>query len=126
MVSRPNTVVDVFRDADADGAVVDRDVDPFGDEVETPRDAIPGGSTDEPYLTDEPALIVSEQIVGMVDGNARTIRRPIARMRPEIDVRAGDRLRDPDGVIYTVNTVERPRFSPTRLLDVRLELTRAS
>lgn len=126
MVSRPNTTVDVFRDADADSPVADRDTDVFGDEVETPRDAVPGGSTDEPFLAAEPALIVSEAVVGVVDGNARTLRRPVARMRPGIDVRDGDRLVDADGAVYSVDTVQRPRFSPSRLLDVRLELTRVS
>lgn len=120
MISRPNTYVDVFRDADADSPTGERDVDAYGDEVDTPR------SADAPFLAREPALIVSEQILAASDGNVRTVRRPIARMRPDLDVRAGDRLRDLDGSFYSVETVQRPRFSPTRLLDVRLELTRTS
>lgn len=126
MVSRPNTFVDVFRDADADASVADRDVDVFGDEVETLRDATPGGSTDEPLLVAEPMLIVSEAVNAGTDASPRVVRRPIGRARPDLDVRAGDRLVDVDGAVYTVDSVTRPRFSPTRLLDVRLELTRAS
>jgi hypothetical protein len=111
VIARPNTRVDVLRDSN----VADRD--PYGDETET-------GST--PVLEGEPALIVSERVSALVDGDLRTVGRPIARMRPDVDVRVGDRLRALDGVVYAVETVERPRFSPTRLLDVRLELTRTS
>lgn len=126
MVARPNTRVDVFRDADSDAPAVDRDVDAWGDEIETPRDVVPGGSTDEPLLTGEPALIVSEAVNAGTDANPVVIRRPIARMRPDVDVREGDRLVDVDGVTYSVVTVTRPRFSLSRLLDVRLELSRTS
>lgn len=111
MISRPNTSVDVLRDSDS----VDRDA--FGDETETGPAAA---------FSNEPALIVSEAVQSQVDGNMRTIRRPIARMRPGLDVRAGDRLVDTSGAVYAVESVEQPRFSPTRLLDVRLELTRAT
>jgi hypothetical protein len=126
MVARPNTRVDVFRDADSSAPVVDRDVDPWGDEIETPRDDVPGGSTDEPLHAAEPALIVSESVNAGTDANPRVVRRPIARMRPDIDVREGDRLVDVDGAVYSVDTVTRPRFDLSRLLDVRLELTRVS
>lgn len=112
MISRPNAYVDVLRDSD----VSDRDS--YGDETET--------LTGSAVFVAEPALIVSEQVQAAVDGNLRTFRRPIARMRPGLDVRAGDRLVDTHGAVFSVDTVEQPRFSPTRLLDVRLELTRTS
>ena len=119
MVARPNTTVDVLRDTDADGPT--QDVDEFGDEVET------GGNTPSAVVyAGEPALIVEKTVRGVVDSDGREIRLPMAHLRPDITVRVGDRLRDASGALYSVDKVSQQRFSPTRLLDVRLELTRTS
>lgn len=121
-----NTLVDVFRDADADAPAVDRDVDAWGDDVDTPRDDVPGGSTDEPFLSGVVAAIFVQQERVPVDGDLRTVLTVSGRVEPGTDVRRGDRLVDSDGAAYSVNYATEPKLGPNRPLYVHLDLTRVS
>jgi hypothetical protein len=118
--------VDVYRDADAAAPPSSRDRDEFGDELETPRDAVPGGSTDEPYLTAVPMWIAEQDQRIPVDDDLRLVRLLLARVAGGTDIRPGDRLRTADDQWFAVTSARQPKWSRFRLPDLRLELSRTT
>lgn len=120
MIAQATTRVDVFRDADAGQATVDRDV--YGDEVETPRAA---GAA---YLADRPASIIEKtrRVYDAADGQFRTVAYLSGRMNGGTDVQTGDILMDlRTGVSYSVTSAVQP-MNPVMLPDLRLDLARTT
>lgn len=105
---RIETVVDVLRDADTS------DSNGLGDKVETAPTAHLSGIT--------AAISETSTKVPTADGELRTTRVLVGWLPAGTDVRRGDRLRDPIGRIYGVESVTQPLA--TGLRDLRLDLTR--
>lgn len=126
------TTIDVFRDVDAAATPdpLDSDVDPFGDEVETPRaDTADDADLDpDPHLRKLPASII-EQTRRPFDptaGDLRTVKFVVGRVTSGTDIRRGDIVVDrKDGGRYRVNDAVQPQNMAMRL-DLRLDLVRVN
>lgn len=111
MIAAATTVIDVWRDTDAD--------DDDYDEIEDP---------DEAVISGEPASIIerTQRAPDVGSGDLRAVRANIGRVRGDLDVRQGDRIYDQrSGFWYAVTSTSRPQ-NPAMLLDLRLELTRTA
>jgi hypothetical protein len=110
--ARATTRVDILRDANP------TDSDGFGDETET---AGPNVYTDVPFSLIER----SQRAPDPTAGTLVLVTALVGRCDGRLDVRVGDRIKDRgDGKVYGVSAVNQPQ-NPARLLDKKLELTRA-
>jgi hypothetical protein len=116
VIARPNTTVDVLRDADA------TDTDEWDDPTET----------DGPAVVEGMPISISEQVTRVWDGtttpgvtspDTRVLRYNVGRAPHGADVRVGDRLREPDGTVWSVAQTF-PVRSSLLAPDLRLELVR--
>lgn len=103
----PTTTVDILRGESTDG---------YGDPVDN----------DTVATSAVPISIIEQnrRIFLPVENRTTVVRMFAGRVRPGVDVREGDRLRDTSSAsIYLVEAVSRPA-SPVGLADARLDLRR--